>query len=61
MLGLYLIGKGGVPIAAGEVLPGGSLDPAGIKKFASPLLIPPVPRTCRMVSRGRDVDCYVSR
>jgi len=59
MLALYVIGKGGVLIAFGDVLPGGSLDPAAITLFASPLLIPPVmPRAGEMVDRGHHVDYY---
>ncbi|MBK8460446.1 MAG: multicopper oxidase domain-containing protein [Micropruina sp.] len=53
------MGHQGAPIALGEVLPGGSLDPSGIDKFASPLLIPPVmPQAGRIVSRGRNIDYY---
>lgn len=59
MLTLYVIGHSGASVAVGEVLPGGSLDPAGIPKFASPLLIPPVmPRARRIVSGRRNVDYY---
>jgi len=59
LLALYVVGHGGTAIAVGAALPGGSLDPGSIGKFRSPLLIPPVmPKVGRIVSRGRNVDCY---
>lgn len=59
MLALYVIGRGGTAVAVGEPLPGGSLDPASITKFAGAMLIPPVmPRVGRIVSRKRNIDYY---
>lgn len=59
MLTLYVVGRNGVPLAFGEALPGGSLDPVGIAKFTSALLIPPVmPRASRMITRGSKIDYY---
>ena len=59
MLALYVTARNGTPVAFGQVLPGGSLDPATITKFTSALLIPPImPMASRIVSRGRNVDSY---
>jgi len=59
LLTLYLVDHTGASVAFGVPLPGGSLNPAEIEKFATPLLIPPVmPRTSRIVTRGRNIDYY---
>ncbi len=44
----------------GAQLPGGTLEPAAIPKFVTPLLVPPVmPRAGRIVQRGgKNVDYY---
>jgi bilirubin oxidase len=48
------------PAPAGAVpLPGGSLDPATIPKFAEPLVIPPaMPRTQVINAKGKRIDYY---
>ena len=59
MLTLYVIGHSGASVAVGEVLPGGSLDPGVIQRFATPMLIPPVmPRASRIANQGQKVDYY---
>ena len=60
--GFYLFGRlpgTGVPVALAQV-PGGTLDPDDIPKFATPLLIPPVmPRAGVLSQRGgKSVDYY---
>jgi FtsP/CotA-like multicopper oxidase with cupredoxin domain len=62
--GLVFIGRIGgrwfeVPVAA-EAIPGGTLDPAGVPKYVTPLLIPPVmPRAATLsMPGGRPVDYY---
>ena len=58
VLTLYLIGPGGQRLAVAQ-LPGGSLDPAAIEKFAQPLLVPPaMPRAGRILERGQQMDYY---
>ncbi|MFC5789943.1 multicopper oxidase family protein [Agromyces tardus] len=56
---LYGLGPGGEPVALAEI-PGGTLDPAAVPKFAVPLLIPPVmPRAgVSPVKGGRAADLY---
>ncbi|WP_041432978.1 multicopper oxidase family protein [Thiobacillus denitrificans] len=40
-------------------IPGGSLDPRGVPKFETPLLIPPVmPRAAKIARAGKNVDYY---
>ena len=60
--GFYLFGRlpgTGAPVALAQV-PGGTLDPLAIPKFATPLLVPPVmPRAGVLTQRGgRSVDYY---
>ena len=62
--GVILVGRIGgrrftVPVAA-DAIPGGSLDPATVPKFQTPLLIPPVmPRAGTINQRGgKQVDYY---
>jgi len=62
--GLVFIGRIGgqlfqVPVAAAAI-PGGTLDPAGVPKYATPLLIPPVmPRADTLtMPGGKPVDYY---
>ena len=59
VLTLFAYDRFGVPIALAQI-PGGSLDPAAVAKFQTPLLIPPVmPRAGRIVQRGgKQVDYY---
>ena len=48
------------PLALAQPLPGGTLDPLGIAKYQTPLVIPPaMPRTNKLRGRtGRPVDYY---
>src|SRR4029450_6326144 len=62
--GLVFIGRIGgqafaVPVAAAAI-PGGTLDPPGVAKYVTPLLIPPVmPRAGRLtMATGKPVDYY---
>ncbi|MGH3660161.1 MAG: bilirubin oxidase, partial [Micromonosporaceae bacterium] len=62
--GLVFIGRIGgqlfqVPVAAAAI-PGGTLDPAGVPKYATPLLIPPVmPRAATItMPGGKPADYY---
>jgi spore coat protein A len=60
--GFYLFGR--LPGTGGTValaqVPGGTLDPGSIPKFATPMLVPPVmPRAGTLVQRGgKNVDYY---
>jgi spore coat protein A, manganese oxidase len=51
---------GSIQAAFAEALPGGTLDPNAIEKYAAPLVVPPaMPRTAKLSrSRGRSVDYY---
>ena len=60
--GFYLLGRlpgTGAPVVLAQV-PGGTLDPTAIPKFATPLLIPPVmPRAAVLPRRGgKPIDYY---
>jgi spore coat protein A len=59
--GFYLFGRVpgmSAPLALAQV-PGGSLDPSLVTKFATPLLIPPVmPRAGTIMQHGKPVDYY---
>src|SRR5215211_4552443 len=60
--GFYLFGRvpgSGAPVALAAI-PGGSLDPTTVSKYATPMLIPPVmPRTATIKqSGGKLVDYY---
>ncbi len=52
--------RGGVHRVRADALPGGTLDPWLIPKYATPLVIPPaMPRTGKIVQRmGRNIDYY---
>lgn len=56
---LYAVLPGGTTVALAE-LPGGTLEPASVPKFRTPLLIPPVmPRAETItVQGGKNVDSY---
>jgi spore coat protein A, manganese oxidase len=59
--GFYLFGR--VPGLSAPVvlaaIPGGTLDPAGVPKFATPLLIPPVmPRAGTIKQGSKTIDYY---
>ena len=58
-LTLFLVGGNGIPQAVGQVA-GGSLDPAGVPQFLTPLLVPPVmPTHGRLTAKGgRNADYY---
>jgi spore coat protein A len=58
--GAYLLGKFNfVRRARAAPLPGGTLDPMSIDKYAMPLVIPPaMPRTSRITKRGTLIDYY---
>jgi spore coat protein A, manganese oxidase len=56
---LYTYLPGGAKVALAEV-PGGTLDPARVQKYSTPLLIPPVmPRAARIpLPGGKPADYY---
>ena len=59
--GLFLAGRiGGVRRVFALAIPGGTLDPGGILKFVTPLLIPPVmPRAGTVLTKGgKQTDYY---
>ncbi len=58
-LTLFATGKFGIRQALAQI-PGGSLDPASIPKYTTPLLIPPVmPKAGRIVQQGgKNIDYY---
>jgi bilirubin oxidase len=58
--GVFLYSKLGFPIRAFAAIPGGTLDPAAISKYATPLIIPPaMPRTSKInVKGGKNIDYY---
>jgi len=59
--GVYLTSKfGSLPRVFAQAIPGGTLDPASIAKYAMPLIVPPaMPRTDTIVQPGRGlVDSY---
>ena len=62
--GLVFVGQIGgqlfeVPVAAAQI-PGGTLDPTAVTKYATPLLIPPVMPRAGTVTMpgGKPVDTY---
>jgi spore coat protein A len=57
--GLFLSASLGSRLLA-EIIPGGSLDPATIEKYLTPLLIPPaMPRAGKIARRGgQNIDYY---
>ncbi|RMH83431.1 bilirubin oxidase [Pseudomonas sp. AOB-7] len=59
VLTLFAVNRFGVPVAIAQI-PGGSLDPALVAKFQTPLLIPPVmPKAARFIQMGgKRVDYY---
>ena len=59
MLSLYAASHGKLTLRARAAIPGGTLDPAAVRKFVTPLLIPPVmPRAATLTQRGKPVDYY---
>ena len=59
MLSLYAVSHGNLTLRARAAIPGGTLDPADVRKFVTPLLIPPVmPRAATLTQRGKPVDYY---
>ena len=59
-LTLFAAGPGGLRKAIAAALPGGTLDPLAIPKFAAPLLIPPaMPRAGKIAAKGgKNIDYY---
>ena len=58
-IGLFVATRAGWAPRAVAQIPGGSLDPGDIRKFATPLLIPPVmPRAGKIHQRGGKVIDY---
>ncbi len=62
--GLFFIGQIGgrlfsVPVAAAQI-PGGSLDPLGVPKYQTAMLIPPVMPRARTITQrgGKQIDAY---
>jgi spore coat protein A len=62
--GLFFIGQIGgrlfsVPVAAAQI-PGGSLDPLGVPKYQTAMLIPPVMPRARTITQpgGKQIDSY---
>jgi spore coat protein A len=59
MLSLYAASRGKFVLRAQAQIPGGSLDPASVTKYATPLLVPPVmPKAGIVTQRGRAIDYY---
>jgi FtsP/CotA-like multicopper oxidase with cupredoxin domain len=59
--GYYLLGRlpGTGALEALAQIPGGTLDPAAVSKYRTPMLIPPVmPRAGRVRQRGKPIDLY---
>jgi spore coat protein A len=58
--GLFLYYRNGSPRVFAAPIPGGTLDPADVDKYATPLLIPPVmPRAGKIPVRGgKNADYY---
>jgi len=56
LAGLFAV----APLAAADVLPGGTLDPTTIQKYVTPLVIPPaMPRAAKIpVKGGKNIDYY---
>ena len=59
-LGLYLAEKFGAPARLLAQIPGGTLDPASVPKYQTPMLIPPVmPRAGTVKNMmGKNADYY---
>jgi len=58
--GLFLYYRNGLPRVFAQAIPGGSLDPLSVSKYATPLLIPPVmPKTGTItLEGGKNADYY---
>jgi len=58
--GLFLYYRNGLPRVFAAPIPGGTLDPADVDKYATPLLIPPaMPRAGKIPVRGgKNADYY---
>ncbi|HSD50081.1 MAG TPA: bilirubin oxidase, partial [Candidatus Methylomirabilis sp.] len=55
---LFAFDQFGIPKALAQI-PGGSLDPNGVTKYVTPLLIPPVmPKAGIVMQKGRAIDYY---
>jgi len=55
--GILLLGSAATIYAA---IPGGTLDPAAVPKYVTPLLIPPVMPKAGFIHQqgGKSIDCY---
>lgn len=60
VLSLFAATRGKVTLKAQAAIPGGTLDPAFVNKFLTPLLIPPVMPKAGVVKQkgGKSVDYY---
>jgi FtsP/CotA-like multicopper oxidase with cupredoxin domain len=59
MLSLYAASRGKFVLRAQAQIPGGTLNPDGVPKYQTPLLIPPVmPRAGTIMQAGRPIDYY---
>jgi len=59
ILSLYTASRGKFTLKAQAAIPGGTLDPGGVPKYATPLLIPPVmPRAGVIKQMGQEIDYY---
>jgi FtsP/CotA-like multicopper oxidase with cupredoxin domain len=59
ILSLYAASHGKFLPRAFAQIPGGTLDPLGVPKYVTPLLIPPVmPRAAVLKQMGREIDYY---
>ena len=60
LLSLYGVTRGKIALKAQAAIPGGTLDPLSVPKFATPLLIPPVMPRAGTINQpgGKQVDYY---
>lgn len=59
VLSLYGMTRGKAILKALAAIPGGTLDPLAVPKFATPMLIPPVmPKAATLKKGGKNVDYY---
>jgi spore coat protein A, manganese oxidase len=60
LLSLYIASRGKFTLWAQAAIPGGTLDPGSVTKFATPMLIPPVMPKAGSIKQqgGKNVDYY---
>ncbi|NTV37738.1 MAG: multicopper oxidase domain-containing protein, partial [Anaerolineales bacterium] len=59
VLSLFAANRGRAVLKAQAAIPGGTLDPLAVPKFATPLLIPPVmPKAAVIKQGGKNIDYY---